>query len=688
MTSWRGNAKLPPMRKFFLVILALLTISLIGLLVVPGHLSPTDYSKHALIVSTNRLWTPASQHEILVYVLNTENNLFDHEGSFNLSLKITPQFFDTENVKELYVPLKYLADGTYAANVVVPQTWLPGIATLEIFPTGYQKQQLHKSTINIGKDLALTVLPPKNEVFAGSWLNFRLAVLDRKTGLGQFKAPIRIKLVSPANCLTINRVIHTDIDGTALFTTHIHTSAPEGIYRFEFSHGHEIVNLELLIQSNNKKNAVLTQRIKDKIKKGLPISALLNQRSPFDELWTGEYSINKSTDSTVKSLSLTDIQLAKDGEMQNKARLSYTSANSSYRRIEAWQDGKYLYTSELPLASGTVVINLHKPLQATKPIRFKLWSIGKEFAAYEQALMPKDFDNSVVGKLLKEAEALFPLQAGLPSYADQLFSKQSHTALSRKNKSQNIDFLLPNKTTIKVLHPFKEDVASATQNIASNSATGKIPLQRFFLVDNELMLNRYRFASLKVWLGARRFFTSVISSLSQDRGNLDFITGEAECRALRFPYLNLSEQSFELEKLEGLLIPLADFVIKTNAQSGIKSDELLRANRAIRRLSTLIYVPQRLKRQVSSDSADLNKIGPFSPVFPGEIAVESLERALVTGGTINLVSGERSIPMNLLRQGVIYQNKNYSGQGNKLIKLINSRSAPVIVELEFATTDH
>lgn len=676
------------MRIFFRVIIVLLLIGLLGWFIIPIHQPMLEATPFSVVLSSDSFWAPDSRQEILVYPLSDSKKLMHHETGLKISARITARNYEENSPDTTVIPLIYREEGAFSGNFSIPGNWLQGAVTIEIFQNDQTRQLLHKCEAQIGKDIALAVLPPDDEVFAGSWVNFKIAAINRKSGSGQFKIPVRVRLKSPSGCLTINRVIHTDIDGMALFTTHLHESIPEGLYKFEFSHGNEIVQIELFIQNSSKKNSLLSRRIKNKIQGILPVSAFLKTSTPADEDICRLFTITSLEAKTATPTSnLSDVRIKKDEKNETTAILSYACKDSNYRQIEIWQNGQAIYASELPLESGTISIPLVKA-SSSSPLRFKLWFLkANELFIHEQSLITLDNTGSVVGKFLMEANAIFPEVENALPYSTLTLSRPGLTSINQGRNSQLSSPGIQRNRLIKSLNQPEEFEPDSIQSFLLGLQSNIIPGKRFFLVENELMLNRYRFSSLRVWFDPRKFFTSVLAALRKDRSSVDFVVGEAECRALRFPFLPMADQASELEKLEGLLIPLSEFHSNESYANGVQKQNLLRVERAIRRLSNLIHVSQTLIKNFDPLSADLSKIGPFSPVLPGEISIASLFGSLKTGGKVNLVSEERSIALNLLEYSSVYRNKSYSGQDNKLIKLVNTRSTPVLVELEFAVAD-
>jgi hypothetical protein len=80
-------------------------------------------------------------------------------------------------------------------------------------------------------------------------------------------------------------------------------------------------------------------------------------------------------------------------------------------------------------------------------------------------------------------------------------------------------------------------------------------------------------------------------------------------------------------------------------------------------------------------------IGPFSPILPGEVAVEELLPALKGGGRALLANSNRRLPINLSGDVSVFHSKSFSGKDERFDKLINTRTLPIVVELDFNDVD-
>ncbi|EKD83077.1 MAG: hypothetical protein ACD_39C00902G0002 [uncultured bacterium] len=108
--------------------------------------------------------------------------------------------------------------------------------------------------------------------------------------------------------------------------------------------------------------------------------------------------------------------------------------------------------------------------------------------------------------------------------------------------------------------------------------------------------------------------------------------------------------------------------------------------RATSRLAEHVFIPEKLAEALKVHQVDTTQIGPFSPVLPYEILIESLMPALKPGGKVSLISSDRQMPINLSGDVSIFSSKSFSGKDERFEKLVNTRALPVVVELDFSAT--
>ncbi len=637
------------------------------------HKVPSVPAGAFFVVSADGPAQPGQTQELLINVFSRQNGNPKRETSMQLSASLhasAPQLLEISDLK--------LSDsGAYICRFAIPEAF-SGSATLQIFQTGAPKTTLFSCQIPVEADNDLVVLPPAVPVHPGNWLSFRIASINRKTGAGNFKVPIRVKMHTPGRHQTINRVLQTDIHGTAVFTTHMHEHATPGCYEFEFVQGKTRRTLELAVQSAPDRSTLLKQLFQHRLDFIQPVSsAFLNHLALASP---PVYLISSHSFDASHTQMLSEIRPEID-----QAFLAYDCSGSEHRQIEVWQNGNLIYNSGLQLASGRISIPFPHPVDQTQPLFFRIWQMGEtSFRIQEKAVLPGDKRLTPAIATLKDT-GLYLDHNSETDFSGLFFTRPGFFASSSSLKLESMTS--QGSLQLKLAEPSKYCHILQADRLAGKPGTQIRSQKRFFLVENELNLSRYRFATMKIWLEPEDFFSSLIAALRSDETRVDFLIGEAECRALRFNCTGIEDQAVELEKLEGCLAILTElFVYATSnpEQSKAWNPALIRA---IRRLDGLVHIPVTMHDLAATATADEKKIGPFSPVLPYEISIDKLFSALKPGGKVSLSAGGRTIPMTLSGNATIYGGKNLPGHENHLEKLTNLRSIPIIVELDFANNN-
>ncbi len=626
------------------------------------------------VVSADGPAQPGQRQEIVVAAFSRNQKRLVRENQLQLSASLEITVASTTQFLE-HASLQLLPDGSYSTGFNIPEN-CSGKAVLKIFPAGARQNHAFSCDLKIAADNGLAVLPPTAPIQPGNWLSFRIALINRKTAYGIFRQPVRVKMQTPAGHQTVNRVVQTDIHGTAVFTTHIHEHAAPGLYKFEFSHGDAMQMLEIPVFNRPDQLQLLNQFFSSR-------PGLIQPLAPHFLRVTAlasppAYIIARARSSDRPLLS--DIR-----HEAGQAFLTYNCPGSEHRQIEVWQNGSIIYTSDLQLPAGRISIPFPRPIEQAQPLVFRLWQLtGRTLGIQEQAILPSDKRFTPAIAILRDT----PAQTQSPSdddFCSLFFSRPGLTSVSGSFTVENLTSLQP--PALQLLEPsryaFEHNPERwlAADNLCAQSH------KRFFLIENELNLGKYRFSTMKIWLEPAAFFTSVISALRSKNAGIDFIIGEAECRASRFGLIGIEDQAAELERLEGLLGILAELNDLASARPKAATEWAPTLARAIRRLSGLTHVPESIRGATRFQTDKDNKIGPFSPVLPGEISLEKLMTALKPGGKVGLHTGERVIPMILSGNAAIYGAKNQPGQESRLERLMNLRSIPVIVELDFTDPD-
>ncbi len=614
-----------------------------------------------------------TRQDFVIYLLNPTGRLPTPETTKSLSASL---ILSAKRPVTLEADARQIAEGAYAVSFDIPDIELPQQANLEIRDTKTGKP-LFRASVPTGDAKTLLVIPQADVVYAGSWLNIRLATLCRKSGKGVFKSPVRVKLKTPTGHQTVNRIVHSDINGTAVFTTHLNNNVAGGIYSCEFSHGREKVSLRLNVKSLEVKRR---NRAKAMQKRDInPLKTMLGTGNNSSE--PQHYYFATPINQHANSTAIEEVNIDK-----TRIYLSYNCPDSNWRQIEVWQNGKIHYSANLQLAAGRVSLSFTSPLQSDIPIKLKLWYLGTEgIRVCEQTFYRSGEQQNPINMFFKSADRLFG-----DNGSTVLAKRAMHTqGVFANNHGEKISIININKALEQIIEPVVPpatdfNIIRETPARLLKSDTRQKPGRRFFLVDDELQLSRYKFSSLKIWHQPKRFLGSLIGALTLERSSIAFLIGEAEIRAIRMQYLSIAERPAELEKLEGLLAPLCEFFEFCEDKTELKSAWEPGILRAISRLSEHVPVPEKLAAALKAQPANKTMIGPFSPVLPVEIELDALMPTLKPGGKVILLSNNRQMPINLSGDVSIFSSKSFSGKNEHFEKLVNSRALPVVVELDFA----
>jgi hypothetical protein len=332
-------------------------------------------------------------------------------------------------------------------------------------------------------------------------------------------------------------------------------------------------------------------------------------------------------------------------------------------------------------------LSFQSPLLPDTPLKLKLWYLDNDgIKIFEQNLYLTGETQTPINLFFKGAERVFG-DGGSALLAERALTGTGFFADNQAGKvhinSVSHDF---NQIIEPVIPPAADfNIIRETPARLLSSDIQHRPGKRFFLVTDELQLSRYKFSSLRIWHQPRRLLGSLIGSLMLERANISYLIGEAEIRSLRLQYLSGAERPAELEKLEGLLAPLSEFYEFCQSSPELKDSWESGILRAIKRVSEYIAIPEKLAAALKKTPADTGRIGPFSPVLPAEVTLDALMPAIKPGGKVLLTSSERQMPINLSGDVSIFSSRSFSGKEERFEKLVNTRSLPVVVELDFSS---
>ncbi len=626
-----------------------------------------------LVASADGDFQPGQRQEVVIQAFSREKGLLSKEAGLKLSAALTLQGMSLSSSPE---KLRMNSDGSYTASFQVPESWF-GPASLSIFLAERPQFPLLQRKLTIRNDNELFLLPPAARIFPGHWVSFRLATINRKSGQGVFKQPIRVKMTTPSGDTTINRVVFSDLQGTAVFTTHFHDHTASGIYEFQFSQGSSTRTARIPVWPAPDESRRIKTLFNSRASAFSPLSSSFLQElanaSP-----TG-YLANIPPVRPEESGLLSGIKIEAD-----RAFLSYNAPGSEYRQIEVWQNGKLLYCSDLQLDSGRISIPFPHACDPSQPLFFKVWYLADtRLQVQEQCVLPAKIKPEPAIAMLTKAQQ-YTDNNGEQTIAGMFFTRPGFLATGQQLSIVSLtDDTMPDLSqSTDVVEPA---ISSTSRLLFFHDGAAGRSNRRFIMVDNELNLSRYRFSAIKVWLSAPRFFASLIAAFRNQPPRIDLLIGEAECRALRFKYLNVADQPAELEKLEGILNVLTELRNYADNNPEIATGWSRQLNRAAKRLAKFVFIPERFRLATENREQENDMIGPFRPILTGEVSLAELHSALKAGGKISFSGHGRSSPLMLSGEVAIHRPRNLPGQQPRFDKLINSRSNPIMVELDFSS---
>lgn len=659
---------MPAMRKKTVLLFLLISLALYVAVLIHTA-GPFADAQFTTVISTDRSWQAGSWQEMLVHCFSEDPDSQDLQTDIKIKAIIETTDAEKKKKTNLMTELSRKADGAFGGGINLPAD-VTGIATITLLTDGFVPLKLASFNRRISDTSGLIVIPPAKEVFAGDWINFKIGAVDRKSGMGKFKTPVRVRLFSPGGQMTVNRVISTDIYGSAFFTTHINPWAPAGNYSFTFTSGLESVKVDIRVGSKDRKDEQLCNEIRDSIRGLLPMPAFFEKFKPRAASDTTEWHALEFSTPEKPSLDITDLKLS-----GNQAVLSYNCPDSVYRRIELWQNGRVIYSSDLPLLTGRVSLPLHRNVTSGVPVSFRLWQKRKDnvFTCHERSIITGDPAGSFSSFLLKEAAELFA-KSGAENLFHDFFDQTGSLIVNRSDLPVTYLPVLP---VLHIISGKEQPVQEKSADFLNTQAGKEAYRHKFLVITDNLNLSRFRVSAIRIFLDQRKFFSALLSSIRRGNNDINCLIAEAECRALRFPLLNMAEQSAELEKLEGLLIPLSSFLAENpqdNAAPGIL--------RALKRLSNYIFVPDNFLE--NGTEIDMSRIGPCPPFLSGDLSLETLYEALKPGGKVNIISDERTITLLLTGKTVTHKKQKTAGRESRPEQIVNARATPIIIDLDFS----
>ncbi|GAB4276587.1 MAG: hypothetical protein Kow0029_18700 [Candidatus Rifleibacteriota bacterium] len=654
------------MIKKFIIILVMLAIFLPGAVYynqsrkLIKSLTNADY-----VLSYDGTVEPGKVQSFLVYVFSKD--VGNERLPLNARIETMLQNGSFKKVGEC-INLKS-NEGPYEFSFVLPADFSSSTAWFNLYPGSFASKPVFSKPLNIANEVSIAVLAENKKKYCGDWLTLKILAYSNKTFSGFFRAPIRVKMTPPFGIPTVNRVLTTETDGSCVFTTFINPVAPPGLYQFEITHGSEYIKLSQPVFSAAQKISDISL---NSYTNGFFIGKPLFSKSP-------EIHENYSYMPEPENKVLNDLKLG-----NNQLLFSFDCPGSTIRSIEAWQNGILLNQSFLPYAKGRSTHPLPKGFSRKFPLRIKIWQIiDKKLVSEIYTIQPEQRNNNVAaflrmikksmnGESAKEQFTFNRTPSGIAA-------TYPVTDDSSAGKSIKID---PESDLLKQLN--MTTGLSDNLKFLRDDSHANLPTSRFFIVDSELDLSRYNIEQMKIHLSRKSFFKRLIASLYHTEANIEHILTEAETRILRFENLPIPEQSSELEKLEGLLIPIVEFIQISDAHKQKLAGLRQRTFQLLARMHKLIFLPESLAVYASAEKPEPAAIGPASSVLDGRLSLETLTTALRCGGKAKILTKTGSYPLSLTSEIVDYCKNGLSGNLHKPVKLVNLRTSPLLVELVFS----
>jgi hypothetical protein len=627
-----------------------------------------DYHGYKFIVSTDGGAGKGQFQEILVQTFEVaEGQARPLSATSTFSIQINGEFVNksAKNHRQTrrVMPMKQLSASTTLGKILIPPDSNAGSLLVTVTPFGRTSPVLASASVNIGRELSLIALPSQSHLEPGKTVDFSLAVFESKTLKGEFRQPIRVKMLSPKGHLVLNRVVITNLEGLASFSTHISHLAPLGDYRFEFTHLGNVLSYVLPLVGPADAD--------------LALSLLSDGRGDL----------------------LRDIQPNPNNLEQAIVRYDCTGAD--YIFAEIWQNGNLLYGGQQQLDAGVGVLPYTRKASPNQPIlikltQFKAGAIYKEGrrVLYTKPFKPSNAKQQHISRLLTEGASLIsPRNQLLFSKALFFTTNDFYTNLDLELRQEKpVKFVVQGQRLSEIAQQSKiKPVTGASKQpnamenvIPRRAASTGIKNNRFFMVDEELNLSRYSFKQLRLWQSSESF-TEAFLSLSKE---YEYEFDELLEVVILFVRLSngvspeLKQQI--LETLEGHMTVIMDFWLKIHANKALFSRYENRLAETVFYLSQLVFVPKEL-----TDSLSPQKVNPHRtlilPSFFGQgIKFDQLNESFIKGGRAVLMTNNQCINLNLITDNYNFNTKALSKGKNDIIsKLINLRTKPLVAELVF-----
>lgn len=635
--------------KFFLRLLGILIVFLCFWALSP-FTEAEDYSRFRFVISADGPLAKGQLQDILIvpFECNAEGGLSRVKPDSAFSVQVNAHYLPAaSNSKSKLLQLRKTLTDEYTAKLTVPPDSNANRVKITVSPFGKAEIILAEAHIDIGNSPSLLVVPSSVNLYLGEEVTFSLAVFETKSTKGLFKQPIRVKIDSPQDITVVNRVLFTDFNGLATFTTNIHPKSRAGNYKFSFTCKESVQSFLLTVATKSEA-----------------------ARS------SGNYKLS-TTFSPEK-----DYQIIKDiqpnPQNTEQAIINFDSKGSFYRHAEIWQNGINLFSSPLEQDNGLIILPYFRNASPQLPICFRFWMLKDNEVLYEtRSVMYDQGNESEIANLIKTAASVISPAYHLGFTGVVLTNKGlfKQTLFEKTHSLTSFERPVISNVYVPNNKPVVNFGSEACINFSEN---------RFFYVEDELQLSRFRFNAIRVWQNPEKLLKHLISLNETHCGNIEGLLNHAYLCARLSDYLSIQERIKFTETLEGLIEPLCFLNDQLKSDNNLRLSYEKRLIEVVYMLSELIYIPRELISLIKSKE-NLNSDNIATPkFFQKSLSPFELKNSLSKGGKAILATDFQTYTLNLNADETIFKTENLSKNKSDIInKIINSRVNPLIIELLF-----
>ena len=595
-------------------------------------IKPSDV--YTAIISTDGYISPSVRQDFLVNVFREIDNNRVFETKANLGISFTIPINQNESFTEI-LPLVYTQPGKYTCNYDFEKAIEGTVVTISVFPERRTDKPIVTCTLPVKKEKAIVVQPPDNQTYIGSKITFKLASVEKKSGLCIPKFPVRVRMTTPSGYTTLNRVVITDTEGLATLETFIHKASPEGYYTFTFAGE----NFE--------------QKISIYVKEAPTEPTLASLET------TPTYVSSEITNENCGFIFNLNCE-------RNDALMAYGCPDSQHRQIEIWQNGKLNYYANLNLEGGTVSLVLHKPLLAGCPVLFKLWQItDNEVISHEKVRYLPFKTPDRLSDFLYQTNAEFH-----NTEKDRLamsLARRAFTGVSSKMDfedltqifSQNMRSVFPSPQTEITLQYFENKLIKQEKLLNQSS---------FELIEHETELDMKK--NYKLYLDQSEFLKDYLQAIYNENSNLDSMLQEATCLTELFNKLSGNEKKEISQKLEGLLIPLTEIYGYTSKFPDKKKEVVPSILTVCNKIKECVSLPQEFLFEFSKNAYNLTN-EPMLEIKPANRSLQSIQGLFRQAGKAIINNKTASLTIDLQQPSILLPDGYTS--------FTNTRDLPVVI---------